>query len=110
MEAAAVKALDNTRSMGVALSPCTVPMAGTPTFTIGEDEMEIGMGQHGLEIAVAMQNYVLLTIGDGLVSQTPALLISLAAGLLVTRSSRPVDLPSQFLSQLFSDASTTSSQ
>jgi dihydroxyacetone kinase-like protein len=33
--------------MGVALSPCTVPAAGRPTFTIGEDEMEIGMGIHG---------------------------------------------------------------
>lgn len=43
----AQKALDNIRSMGVALSPCTVPMAGKPTFTIGEDEMEIGMGIHG---------------------------------------------------------------
>ncbi len=45
--AVAEKALANTRSMGVALSPCTVPMAGRPTFTIGEDEMEIGMGIHG---------------------------------------------------------------
>lgn len=44
---AAEKALAHTRSMGVALSPCTVPMAGRPTFTIGEDEMEIGMGIHG---------------------------------------------------------------
>ncbi|MCL5998152.1 MAG: dihydroxyacetone kinase subunit DhaK [Chloroflexi bacterium] len=43
----AQKALDNIRSMGVALSPCTVPMAGKPTFSIGEDEMEIGMGIHG---------------------------------------------------------------
>jgi dihydroxyacetone kinase-like protein len=43
----AEKALANTRSMGVALSPCTVPMAGRPTFTIGDDEMEIGMGIHG---------------------------------------------------------------
>jgi dihydroxyacetone kinase-like protein len=41
------KALKNIRTMGVALSPCTVPMAGKPTFTIGEDEMEIGMGIHG---------------------------------------------------------------
>jgi phosphoenolpyruvate---glycerone phosphotransferase subunit DhaK len=40
-------ALANIRSMGVALSPCTVPAAGQPTFTIGEDEMEIGMGIHG---------------------------------------------------------------
>jgi phosphoenolpyruvate---glycerone phosphotransferase subunit DhaK len=45
--AVAQKALDNIRSMGVALSPCTVPRAGKPTFTIGEDEMEIGMGIHG---------------------------------------------------------------
>jgi dihydroxyacetone kinase-like protein len=47
VEAAARKALDNIRSIGVALSPCTVPAAGRPTFTIGEDEMEIGMGIHG---------------------------------------------------------------
>ncbi len=45
--AAAEKALANIRTMGVALSPCTVPRAGKPTFTIGEDEMEIGMGIHG---------------------------------------------------------------
>jgi dihydroxyacetone kinase len=42
-----VEALKNIRSIGVALSPCTVPAAGRPTFTIGEDEMEIGMGIHG---------------------------------------------------------------
>jgi len=47
VEAVARRALDNIRTMGVALSPCTVPMAGRPTFTIGEDEMEIGMGIHG---------------------------------------------------------------
>jgi dihydroxyacetone kinase-like protein len=47
VEAVARKALDNLRTMGVALSPCTVPTAGHPTFTIGEDEMEIGMGIHG---------------------------------------------------------------
>lgn len=41
------RALDNIRSMGVALSACTVPAAGRPTFSIGEDEMEIGMGIHG---------------------------------------------------------------
>lgn len=45
--ATAQKVIDNTRSMGVALSPCTLPAAGKPTFTIGEDEMEIGMGIHG---------------------------------------------------------------
>ena len=41
------RALANIRTMGVALSPCTVPLAGRPTFTLGDDEMEIGMGIHG---------------------------------------------------------------
>ena len=43
----AERALSNIRTMGVALSPVTVPLAGRPTFTIGDDEMEIGMGIHG---------------------------------------------------------------
>jgi dihydroxyacetone kinase-like protein len=45
--AVAQRAADGCRTMGVALSPCTVPQAGKPTFTIAEDEMEIGMGIHG---------------------------------------------------------------
>jgi dihydroxyacetone kinase-like protein len=45
--AIAQKALDNTRSMGVALSPCIVPEVGKPTFSINDDEIEIGMGIHG---------------------------------------------------------------
>jgi dihydroxyacetone kinase-like protein len=40
-------AADAVRTVGVALSPCTVPQAGQPTFNIGDDEMEIGMGIHG---------------------------------------------------------------
>ncbi|HEY6058826.1 MAG TPA: dihydroxyacetone kinase subunit DhaK, partial [Candidatus Limnocylindrales bacterium] len=49
---AAVKALcqkvqDNVRSMGMALTSCTVPAAGKPTFELGDDEMEIGIGIHG---------------------------------------------------------------
>jgi len=43
----AEKAIFNTRSMGVAHSPCTVPTAGEPTFSLGENEMEIGVGHHG---------------------------------------------------------------
>lgn len=43
----AQKAADACRSVGAALSPCTVPQAGKPTFTIAEDEMEMGMGIHG---------------------------------------------------------------
>ncbi len=43
----AMKATHNTRSMGVALSPCILPEVGKPTFALGEDQMEIGMGIHG---------------------------------------------------------------
>jgi len=43
----AQKALDNTLTMGVALSPCIVPEVGRPTFSIEADEIEIGMGIHG---------------------------------------------------------------
>jgi phosphoenolpyruvate---glycerone phosphotransferase subunit DhaK len=45
--AVAQRAADGCRSMGVALSPCTVPQAGKPTFSIADNEMEIGMGIHG---------------------------------------------------------------
>ena len=45
--AVAQRAADACRSIGVALGPCTVPQAGKPTFDIGDDEMEIGMGIHG---------------------------------------------------------------
>ena len=38
---------DRTKSIGVALTSCTVPAAGTPTFSLGEDEMEMGVGIHG---------------------------------------------------------------
>jgi dihydroxyacetone kinase-like protein len=41
------KVNDNGRSMGMALTSCTVPAAGKPTFEIGDDEMEIGIGIHG---------------------------------------------------------------
>ncbi|SMC82928.1 homodimeric dihydroxyacetone kinase [Primorskyibacter flagellatus] len=47
VEAAARAALANTRSMGVALTPCSLPQTGKPNFEIGETEMEIGMGLHG---------------------------------------------------------------
>ncbi len=47
VEAVARKAVDSCRSIGVALTPCTVPAAGRPTFEIGDGEMEFGMGIHG---------------------------------------------------------------
>ncbi|WP_136192621.1 dihydroxyacetone kinase subunit DhaK [Actinomyces procaprae] len=45
--AVTARALDNIRTMGVALSPCIVPKVGEPTFTIEEGQIEIGMGIHG---------------------------------------------------------------
>ncbi|MTI58105.1 dihydroxyacetone kinase subunit DhaK [Geosporobacter ferrireducens] len=47
VKAAAEKANDNTRSMGVALSSATLPSTGKPIFEMGEEDMEIGMGIHG---------------------------------------------------------------
>ncbi|WP_019153555.1 dihydroxyacetone kinase subunit DhaK [Robertmurraya massiliosenegalensis] len=43
----AEKVVANVRSMGMALSPCTVPAAGKPSFELAENEMEVGMGIHG---------------------------------------------------------------
>ena len=43
----ATKVNDQTRSMGLALGPCTVPHAGKPSFELGEDEIELGIGIHG---------------------------------------------------------------
>lgn len=62
----------------------------------------IGLLQMGMSMREAAAVFTKLTIGDGLVSQVPALLISLAAGLLVTRSSQRVNLPAEFIHQLFS--------
>ena len=45
--AVAQKAVDNTRTMGVALPPCIVPEVGKATFSVNEDAIEIGMGIHG---------------------------------------------------------------
>ncbi|PHR95692.1 MAG: flagellar biosynthesis protein FlhA [Blastopirellula sp.] len=56
----------------------------------------------GMPVSEAAEVYTKLTIGDGLVSQVPAFLISLAAALLVTRSTKKTNLPAEFLQQLFS--------
>ena len=61
----------------------------------------IGVVEDGMSVAQAGAVFTKLTIGDGLVSQVPAFLISLAAGLLVTRSTEEKNLPSEFMSQLF---------
>ncbi len=61
----------------------------------------IGMLQRNLSAAQALQNYTLLTVGEGLVSQIPALLISTATGLIVTRSAAEGNLGNELVSQLF---------
>lgn len=61
----------------------------------------IGMTIHGMEFQDALSTYSILTIGDGLVSQIPALLISTAAGLIVTRASSEGNLADDITSQLF---------
>src|SRR5260221_10105555 len=65
-----------TRSMGVALTSCTVPAAGTPTFTLGEDEMEIGVGIHG----EPGRRRVKLTTADAIADQMVSAIISDHAG------------------------------
>ncbi|MDO3385045.1 flagellar biosynthesis protein FlhA [Gilvimarinus sp. SDUM040013] len=61
----------------------------------------IGMAQHDLEFADALQKYILLTIGDGLVAQIPSLMLSTATAILVTRVNTSQDMRSQVLSQMF---------
>jgi len=63
----------------------------------------VGVLQHNLDVATAAKTYTLLTIGDGLVAQIPALIISIAAGMIVTRVGDREDISQQFMSQLFNN-------
>jgi len=63
----------------------------------------VGVFQHNMEVAMAAKNYTLLTIGDGLVAQVPGLIISIAAGMVVTRVSDERDVGQQVLSQMFNN-------
>ncbi len=60
----------------------------------------VGVGQKGMSFTDAISTYSLLSIGDGLVSQIPALLLSVATGLIVTRSAGGTDMGSDILAQL----------
>ena len=64
----------------------------------------IGVLQQGMEMREALSVYTLLTVGDGLVSQIPALLVSAAAGLLVSRSGSEMKMGAEFVKHLFSSA------
>ncbi len=61
----------------------------------------VGIAQHDMSLASAASNYTLLAIGDGLVAQIPALVISTAAGIVVSRVSSEQDLNQQFIGQVF---------
>ena len=60
----------------------------------------IGAAQHGMSVSDAGRTYALLTIGDGLVAQIPALLLSVAVAILVTRVSKPHDMSQQIMGQV----------
>ncbi len=62
----------------------------------------LGVVMQGMEMQEALQHYTILTIGDGLVSQIPSLVISLSTGILVTKVSRESDLGGVLIRQLFS--------
>lgn len=62
----------------------------------------IGMAQLGMDLSTALTTYTTLTIGDGLVSQIPALMISTGSGILVSRAASQSDLGQEITSQLFS--------
>ena len=61
----------------------------------------MGMFRQGLDFNTALNTYAVLTIGDGLVSQIPSLLISLSTGILVTKGSKDADFGAALISQLF---------
>ncbi len=62
----------------------------------------VGLMQHNLSLDEAAHNYTLLAIGDGLVAQIPALVISIAAGIIVSRVSTEEDIAGQMMSNVFS--------
>lgn len=65
--------------------------------------LTIGVVQHDLPFSEALENYTLLTIGDGLVAQIPSLLLSTAAAMIVTRVNSSQDMGQQIIQQLFAE-------
>ncbi len=64
----------------------------------------VGVAQHDMELARAANQYTQLTIGDGLVAQLPSLIISVAAGMVVSRVGDEGDVGGQFVNQLFNNS------
>ena len=69
------KAVDNTRILGIALGPCTIPLVGKPNFEISDDEMEIGMGIHGEQgverVKMRTADEIAATLVDRVVNDMP---------------------------------------
>lgn len=63
----------------------------------------VGVAQHDMELSRALSQYTLLTIGDGLVAQLPSLIVSVAAGMVVSRVGDGGDIGGQFVNQLFNN-------
>jgi flagellar biosynthesis protein FlhA len=63
----------------------------------------VGVAQHDMALAEAAGRYTLLTVGEGLVTQVPALILSTAAGIIITRASTEQDLAQDVFTQLFGD-------
>ncbi|MBR1852268.1 MAG: flagellar biosynthesis protein FlhA [Lachnospiraceae bacterium] len=61
----------------------------------------MGVLRNGMDVSTALQNFGILTIGDGLVSQIPSLLISLSTGILVTKGGKEVEFGGEIIRQLF---------
>ena len=66
--------------------------------------LTVGLVQHDLPLGKALETYTLLTIGDGLVAQIPGLIISTAAGIVVSRVGTDKDLSEQMLGQMFANS------
>lgn len=63
----------------------------------------VGVVQHNMDFVRALDNYTLLTLGDGLVAQLPSLIISVAAGMVVTRVGHDKDIGDQIVGQMFAN-------
>ena len=68
--------------------------------------LAMGTLGHGMALSAALHTYTLLTIGDGLVAQIPALLLSTSVAIIVTRMSRPQDMGGELSKQLFGNPRT----
>jgi flagellar biosynthesis protein FlhA len=68
--------------------------------------LTIGVLQQGLSVTVAAQNYTILTVGEGLVAQVPALLVSVAAGIVVTRAASESNLGADIARQILMNPKT----